>query len=106
MYESLKTTLSSWNESTSDRNKLQHFYIALAVLLLVAAGVIGLLNQNLGQQILALAIAAAAVFLVNSIAWALLQSFVLFRLRDEPSTPRTLDAASSTKRTRTKTTTK
>jgi small-conductance mechanosensitive channel len=84
MYESSKSSLRAWNESTTDRTKLQHFYIAIAVLLLVVAGVIGLLNQNLGQQILAVAIAAAGIFIVNAIAWALLQSFVLFRLRETP----------------------
>lgn len=80
MYESMKTSLESWNQTTSERDKLQHLYIAVALFLLIAAGVLGLLNQNLGQQILAVAIVSAAVFLVNAVAWALLQSFVLFRL--------------------------
>ena len=83
MYESIKTSLKSWNESTSDRDKLQHAYIAVAIVLLVAAGVLGLVNQLMGQQILALAIAAAGVFLVHAVVWALLQSFVLFKLNDD-----------------------
>lgn len=81
MYESLKTTLNTWNSTTTDRNKLQHTYVMLAIVLLVAAGVMGLLNQDLGKQILAAAIAAAGVFLINAVAWALLQSFVLLRLK-------------------------
>lgn len=84
MYESLKSSLTTWNDTTSDRTKLQHFYIAIATTLLIIAGVIGLLNQSLGQQLLAVAIAAAGIFIVNAVAWALLQSFVLFRLRDTP----------------------
>lgn len=84
MYESLKSSLITWNDTTSDRTKLQHFYIAIAAALLVVAGVIGLLNQSLGQQLLAVAIAAAGIFIVNAVAWALLQSFVLFRLRETP----------------------
>ena len=84
MYESLKSSLNSWNDTTTDRSKLQHFYIAIAACLLIVAGVIGLLNQSLGQQLLAIAIAAAGIFLVNAVAWALLQSFVLFRLRETP----------------------
>ncbi len=88
MYESLKSSLTTWNDTTSDRNKLQHLYIATALSLLAVAGVIGLLNQSLGQQLLAIAIAAAGIFLINAVAWALLQSFVLFRLRETPITPR------------------
>lgn len=80
MYHSLKHSLISWAQHTSDRQKLQHAYIAVAVTLLVVAGVLGLLNYVLGQQLLAIAIAAAGVFLVNAVAWALLQSFVLLRL--------------------------
>lgn len=82
MYQSLISSLSSWNQETTDRQKLQHTYVGVAVLLLVTAGVIGLLNQPLGQQILAVAIAAAAIFLINAVAWALVQSFVLFRLNE------------------------
>ncbi len=83
MYESMKTSLKSWNENTTDRDKLQHAYIAVALFLLVAAGVLGLINQVLGQQILAIAIAVAGVFLVNAVAWALLQSFILFKLSND-----------------------
>ena len=91
MYHSFKHTLITWAHETDDRQKLQHSYIALAVVLLIAAGVIGLLNYALGQQLLAVAIAAAGVFLVNAVVWALLQSFVLMRLpaRKPDSKPKT-----------------
>ena len=101
MYQSLKSALTTWNNTTSDRTKLQHFYIAIAAVLLIIAGVIGLLNQSLGQQLLAIAIAAAGIFLVNAVAWALLQSFVLFRLRETPvivEAPRKKSVAASTVR--------
>ena len=86
MYNSFKTSLISWAASTSDRQKLQHAYLALAAGLLIIAGVIGLLNNTLGQQLLAVSIAAAGVFLINAVAWALLQSFVLFKLQPPRST--------------------
>ncbi len=85
MYQSAKESLARWDEQTTDRQKMQHTYIAVAVVLLIVAGVFGLLNQPLGQQVLAIAIASAAVFLVNAVAWALLQSFVLLRLTMTPS---------------------
>ncbi len=85
MYQSLKISLKSWNSATTDRQKMQHMYVAAAAMLLIVAGILGLLNQDLGQQLLAIAIAAAAIFLINAIAWALLQSFVLFKLSAHPA---------------------
>jgi tellurite resistance protein TehA-like permease len=84
MYQSIKQSLTRWSDETTDRQKLQHTYITVALALLLVAGVLGLVNQSLGQQVLAVAIAAAAVFLINAVAWALLQSFVLLRLTMTP----------------------
>ena len=89
MYQSVKESLTRWSVETTDRQKLQHTYITTALGLLLVAGVLGLINQPLGQQVLAIAIATAAVFLINAVAWALLQSFVLLRLTIAPKTTRT-----------------
>jgi cell division protein FtsW (lipid II flippase) len=80
MFESLKTSLAAWDTKTSERVKLQHAYIAVAVVLLVVAGVIGLMNRELGQNILMVAIISAAMFLANAVAWSLLQSAFLMRI--------------------------
>lgn len=80
MFTSLKQSLTAWAETTSDRVKLQHTYVVVTIALVVAAGVLGLLNRSIGQQILAVAIASAAIFLVNGVVWALLQSLVLFKV--------------------------
>lgn len=80
MFESLKTSLAAWDTKTSERVKLQHAYIAVAVVLLVVAGVIGLMNRDLGQNILVVAIISAAMFLANAVAWSLLQSAFLMRI--------------------------
>lgn len=80
MYQSIKEFLTRWDAQTTDRQKMQHAYISLAITLVIAAGIFGLLNQYLGQQILAIAIACAGIFLVNAVAWALLQSFILMNL--------------------------
>ena len=85
MYNTAKTSLTSWNDRTSDREKIQHVYIAVAITALLAAGIFGLANQTLGRQVLTIAIIAGAAFLVNALAWALLQSFVLFKLETKPS---------------------
>jgi len=80
MFESVKEALTSWNTKYSERAKLQHAYIIIAALLLVVAGVVGLMNRELGQNILVISIISAAMFLANAIAWSLLQSALLFRL--------------------------
>lgn len=80
MFESLKSTLAAWDTKTSERVKLQHAYIIVAVVLLVVAGVIGLMNRELGQNILVVAIISAAMFLANAVAWSLLQSAFLMRI--------------------------
>ena len=89
MYASIKASLIHWNDTTTDREKLQHAYIATAIVLLVVAGIAGLLNQPLGQKILTGAIATAGILLVNAVAWALLQSFVLLRVtpKEKPAQP-------------------
>lgn len=80
MFETLKESLTAWNATTNDRAKLQHAYIVLAISLLVAAGVVGLINHGIGQNVLLLAIISAAMFLVNAVVWSLLQSAVLSRV--------------------------
>lgn len=87
MIESLKTSLALWQAKTSDRAKLQHTYIIVAVGLLIAAGIIGLLNRTLGQNILGISILCAAIFLVNAVVWSLLQSAVLSRISSRRPSP-------------------
>lgn len=88
MFEPLKETLTAWNTKNGERAKLQHAYIAIAVVLLVVAGIVGLMNRELGQNILVISIISAAMFLANAIAWSLLQSALLFRLARSKSSQR------------------
>lgn len=87
MIESLKTSLALWQVKTSDRTKLQHTYIIIAVGLLIAAGIVGLLNRELGQNILFVAIISAVIFLANAVVWSLLQSAVLTRISSRRTSP-------------------
>ena len=80
MFESLKETLSTWNTKNGERAKLQHAYIIIAVVPLVVAGVVGLMNRELGQNVLVFSIVSAAMFLANAIALSLLHSALLSRL--------------------------
>lgn len=87
MFETLKQSFAAWSAKSSDRVKLQHTYIVLAVALLVVAGVIGLMNRELGQNVLLLAIISAGMFLINAVVWSLLQSAVLSRVPSRRSQP-------------------
>lgn len=80
MFESIKESLVKWNANSDERVKLQHVYIVLALGLLLVAGIIGLMNRELGQNILVVAIVSAGMFLVNAVTWALLQSALLARI--------------------------
>jgi NADH:ubiquinone oxidoreductase subunit 6 (subunit J) len=81
MIQHIRDTLVDWNKSTSERHKLQHAYVALSVALLLVAGLIGLLDNELGKRIASLAVVALAVFVVNAVVWSLLESSVFSRLR-------------------------
>jgi cobalamin biosynthesis protein CobD/CbiB len=87
MIESIRNTLVQWNKNFDDRVKLQYGYALLAIILLVTAGLIGLINQPISVLILWVVFALAILFIVNAIAWALLKTFVVDKL--PKSLPRT-----------------
>ncbi len=80
MYSVLIDALRQWNKDTDRQSKLQHLYIIAAIIVLVVAGLVSLLNFDLGQRLLSVALGLAAVFVVNAIAWALADSFIVSRL--------------------------
>lgn len=80
MIDSIKESLRKWHTKYDSRAKLQHTYIVSAIGLVLAAGVIGLVNRSMGQNILVAAIIGAGAFLTNAVVWSLLQSAVLSRL--------------------------
>lgn len=86
MMNTMKKILTEWSNTTDAREKLQQMYIVVAGVLVMAAGVVGLINYDLGQKILFVAILAIAMFFINAVAWALLQSFVLFKIGTEQVT--------------------
>lgn len=80
MFDALNESLQKWNTKYDSRAKLQHTYIVAAIGLVLAAGVIGLVNRSMGQNVLVAAIISAGAFLTNAVVWSLLQSAVLSRL--------------------------
>lgn len=80
MYESITAFLKKWSTSTTERQKLQHVYALLFIILIIASGLITLLEPSTGRQILDIAFYSLALFIINAVTWALVQSFVLNRL--------------------------
>lgn len=83
MYKMIMNSLLEWNQTNNERVKLQHAYVISAIALIVLAGLIGLVNYELGQQMTAVALLALAIFFVNLITWTLLHGIVLMRLGAE-----------------------
>ena len=82
----VRKILQAWNAEKSSYSKLQHAYAALAVVSVFAAGLISLINYDLGQSILFVATVLTLVFITNGVVWALLRTFVLSQL-DRPNIP-------------------
>ena len=80
MINSLLQSLKQWNKTNNERSKLQHVYAVTALVLLVIAGLVGLLSDGASQQILVVVFGLTVVFFANAVAWALLDSFVLQRI--------------------------
>lgn len=79
--KSIRAFLANWNTTYNDRTKLQHGYAVLAILALIIAGLVGLINYSLGQSMLFIAIITVLVFIGNGVVWALINTFVI------PTTP-------------------
>lgn len=89
MNTSLRDTIARWNKTTDTFTKLQHGYGAITLLLLVAAGIIGLINYSLGQSLLFLSLLALLVFIANGVLWALLKTFVIGQISQPSATQKT-----------------
>ena len=78
--------LRAWNKSTPERVKLQHVYIAIIIAVTVVAGLVSLINAQLGRQLIAAAGIALVAAIANALTWALIRVYLLDRLdRKRPS---------------------
>ena len=82
MIEQLINGLEQWKLKTGERQKLQHIYVVIAVGALIVAGLIGLIDNELGQTISYVALASIIVFIVNGIVWHLVVDNLLDRIKD------------------------
>ena len=80
MIQSFKEMFIQWNTEHGERTKLQHAYLFVAVVGIVLAGLVGLLNRDLSQIIVGVSLASLAIGLANLLVWALLYSLVIVKL--------------------------
>jgi hypothetical protein len=76
--------LVNWNSSTSERQKLQHSYLVITVVVILLAGIVSLLNFKLGHRMVFVALVAIGAYLTNAIIWNLMQSAVVSKLPSKP----------------------
>ena len=72
--------LRAWNKSTPERVKLQHVYIAIIIVVTVVAGLVSLINVQLGRQLITVAGIALVAVIANALTWALIRVYLLDRL--------------------------
>lgn len=85
MFENTKSVLISWNASSSERQKLQHVYLVIAVIIVFGAGIVSLINPAFGHELVKIALYAVIVFLANAVVWNLLQSSFLSKIPKKSS---------------------
>ena len=84
--ESIMDVLRAWNKSTPERVKLQHVYIAIIIAVTLVAGLVSLINAQLGRQLITVAGIALVAVIANALTWALIRVYLLDRLdRKRPS---------------------
>ena len=85
MIQSFKEMLTNWNATHGERTKLQHTYVAVAIVGIIVAGLIGLLNREVSQLIVGVSLLGVGVAIVNEFMWALLYSLVITKLPNRRS---------------------
>jgi len=76
--------LRKWNAAYNERQKLQHVYVALAVLSFIVAAIASLIDQRSGRLILRVTLFVIAVFLANAVVWSLVHSNLLAGIKSRP----------------------
>ena len=80
MLQSIRESLENWNSSKNERQKLQHLYLALTVVVIFCAGIFTLFNPEFGQTTAVFAFVALVVYIVNGVVWNLAESVLLSKL--------------------------
>lgn len=72
----IHSMLQEWIALPSQRHKLQYAYLISAVIAVAIAGVLTYFRSDLASFFAGIGILFIATFLLNAVAWALLQAFI------------------------------
>ncbi len=79
----MKAAIQQWNKKYDNLTKLQQFYFSLGFVLLVVAGLISLMNHQLGLLLLQFAQYCGGIFVVNFLVWLLFNALVVEKIPQE-----------------------
>ncbi len=82
MYQDIIKSMRRWNSATSEREKLQHTYLTIAIATILVSGLVSLVNVTLGRRLTVIALVSVGAFLLNFVVWHLVNSAVSVRLAD------------------------
>lgn len=97
MFETVKTALITWNQRSTDMQKLQHSYIVLLMLTVFGAGLVSLFSGDRSRELMYVGLALITTVVINFVVWSLLKTTLLEKL---PRNRRTAQPAARTARRR------
>lgn len=95
MLQDILDSLSRWNSATNERQKLQHSYLAVIIMVIIIAGLVSLVSASQGHQLAKVALFAIFAFIANGVVWNLLNSIILAKL---PKVPKSSTKQASSKK--------
>lgn len=81
MENAIKESLTRWNGRYSERQKLQHVYLVIIIAATLVAGLLSLVNRDLGFTTLRIALVGVVVYVANGVVWSVLYSSLLVNLK-------------------------
>lgn len=75
--DTLFSYIAKWSQSADAFAKVQAAYAFLAIILLIVAGFISLLDPRLGQTVGFFALISGLTLIANGVVWALVRTFVV-----------------------------
>lgn len=80
MFEHFIAMIHNWALTTGERQKLQHTYLALIVVVTFVAGIVTLADAGKGHQLMYVVVIMAIAYLANAVVWNLLNSALLSKI--------------------------
>jgi len=78
----MKQMITDWKKNTSDLIKLQTVFAGAGILMMVVAGLVGLMDRGIAYTLLQVVQFVFIIFAANFVTWAVIQSFVVTKPRN------------------------